>query len=313
MELIKTSTIESGLAGYKDQLSKIIKPEDLVREIGFAVQLVSASQKLRDCSQISIVKAVYNVALCGLSLNPIHKLTALVPKYIKDVGWEAVLMPQYQGLVKLLTDTGSILNVTANVVYEGDEFEYQLGTRPDIIHKPKHKSKEIAFAYAIATLYDGRIQVEVMDKTELDEIRDKSETYIAYTNGKLDERFVFWLAWAGEMSRKSVLKRLTKYLPKTDRFELINQAIEIDNSEYKISYGQEDYLYTLINNSTFDDDTKAVLDSKVRSGLNPNEFDNLKNELIQNQVNPVFESARYNQTDLSNQLKNIGQDNRRTQ
>jgi hypothetical protein len=82
MEQLKIQTVENGLSNYKDQLDKIISKEKLIKEIGFAVQLVNANSKLSECSHVSIIKAVYNVALTGLSLNPITKQAALVPKYV---------------------------------------------------------------------------------------------------------------------------------------------------------------------------------------------------------------------------------------
>lgn len=309
---LKISDVEQGLANYQNQLNKLIEPSDLVREIGFAVQMVNSNKLLSECSRESILKSIYNLALSGLSLNPIHKLCALVPKRING-NYEAVLFPQYQGLVKLLTDTGSVSYIEARCVYEGDEFEYSLGLNQNIIHKPKHLTKKISFAYAIGKLTSGQTVIEVMDKNDLDDIKSRSETFIAYKNGKLEEKFVFWIAWEGEMSRKTVLKRLVKYLPKTNKFNQINEAIEIDNSDYKISDSQYDYLINLIENSNYDDEIKHILERKVFSGVNFAEYEQMVNDLKDKQINPVFERGSYNQTQLNKELKKISGDNRRNQ
>lgn len=312
MEQIKISTIETGLNNYKDQLDQIISREKLVKEIGFAVQAVNSNKKLQECSQASIIKGVYNVALTGLSLNPISKFAALVPKYISGSGMEAVLFPMYQGLVKLLTDTGSVISVTTHVVYKGDEFEYSLGLRQDIVHKPKHQSKEVEFAYSIGKLADGSFMIEVMDKEALDYIRGCSDTWKAYEAGKLSKELCIWFQHEGEMYRKTVLKRLCKYLPKTEQWQKIHEAIAIDNEQYEISHGQQDQLFNLIAKSTYDDDTKAILERKVSSGINPNEFEVMKLELMQNQIDPVL-SGNYNQTDLKKHIGKISGDNRKNQ
>lgn len=312
MEQIKISTIESGLSHYKDQLDKIISKEKLVKEIGFAVQAVNSNKKLQECSQTSIIKAVYNVALTGLSLNPIQKFAALVPKYISGSGMEAVLFPQYQGLVKLLTDTGSVISCTTNLVFKGDEFEYSLGLHQDIKHKPKHLSKEVEFAYAIGKIADGSFIIEVMDKESLDFIRSLSDTWKAYEAGKISKELCIWFQHEGEMYRKTVLKRLCKYLPKTEQWNKVHEAINIDNEQFTISEGQEDFLFSLISKSSFDDDTKEILERKVSSGLNPNEFEVMKLELEQNQLNPVL-SGNYNQTDLKKHISTIAGDNRKNQ
>lgn len=304
MEQIKIQTIENGLSNYKDQLDKIISAETLIKEIGFAVQSVNSNTKLQQCTQVSIIKAVYNVALTGLSLNPIHKLAALVPKYINGE-WSAVLFPQYQGLVKLLTDTGSVVNVNSFIVYEGDEFDVEYGSDPRIIHKPKFKSKNVQFVYAIAKLFDGTLQFEIMDLEQLNFVRSCSETWKAYESGKLKPEHVIWINWESEMYRKTVLKRLCKYLPKTEHWNKINEAISIDNEEYKISHGQEDRLYALINTSCYDEDTRCLLESKIRSGLSQQEYETMLVDLSNNQLDPVTHGLNYNATDIKNHIKKI--------
>lgn len=311
MEQIKIQTIESGLSNYKDQLEKIISKEKLIKEIGFAVQLVNTNTKLSECSHVSIIKAVYNVALTGLSLNPITKQAALVPKYVNG-NWEAILFPMYQGLVKLLTDTGSVISCTTNLVFDGDEFEVELGMEQKITHKPKFKSKNITFAYAIGKLADGSTIMEVMDREDLDYIRSLSETYKAFVAGKLKKEFVIWINFEGEMYRKTVLKRLCKYLPKTEQWNRVNEAVQLDNEEYSISYDQQDYLASLIGKSNYDADTKELLEKKVFAGISINEFEVMRVDLLNNQLNPVTEMANYNQGDINKHLKTIATDNRRS-
>lgn len=304
MEQLKIQTIENGLSNYKEQLDKIISKETLIKEIGFAVQSVNSNTKLQQCSQVSVIKAVYNVALTGLSLNPIHKLAALVPKYINGE-WSAVLFPQYQGLVKLLTDTGSVINCNSFIVYEGDEFDVEYGSDPRIVHKPKFKSKVVQFVYAIAKLYDGTLQFEIMDLDQLNFVRSCSETWKAYESGKLKAEHVIWINWESEMYRKTVLKRLCKYLPKTERWSQINEAINIDNEEYKISNGQEDRLYALINTCAYDEDTRCLLESKIRSGLSQQEYETMFADLTNNQLDPITHGGSYNQTDIKKHINKL--------
>lgn len=300
-ELITISKLEAGLSSY-DQLEKIISKEQLIKEVGFAVQAVQANDKLQQCDHGSILKSVYNIALTGLSLNPIHKLAALVPKFVKGQ-WQAVLMPQYQGLVKLLTDTGSVTNAYAYCVYEGDEFEYSLGLNIDLIHKPKKKTKNITNAYAVAKLHDGKFQIEVMDKEELDYIRGLSDTWKAYEAKKIEAKNVIWLNFPDEMCRKTVLKRLCKYLPKTDRWDKLNQAIDIDNSEYQVSEGREDYLIRLLETSSYQNSEEhAMIERKIMGGLTVLEYETLKKDLEENQLDPVTSGMNYNQGQLNQHL-----------
>lgn len=65
----------------------------------------------------SKLQAVFNVALTGLTLNPTLKLAYLVPRYNNaSRELEVHLEPSYQGLVKLVTDTGSAKSVSSQVV-----------------------------------------------------------------------------------------------------------------------------------------------------------------------------------------------------
>lgn len=195
----------------KDKMLKLIDEETYIREVSFAMQAINQSEYLQKCSKESLQKAVYNTATTGLSLNPVLKFASLVPRYING-GYQCVLEPQYQGLVKLVTDTGSVQNVYAYNVMQGDEFDVVYGTSTEIVHRPKFASKDITHTYAVAILPNGTKQFEVMTKEELDHIRGMSESYKAYDAKKI--KTCIWVQHEGEMCKKTLIKRLVKYLPK---------------------------------------------------------------------------------------------------
>jgi recombination protein RecT len=181
------------------------------KESAFAMQTISSNQYLQRCSKESIQKAVLNVALIGLSLNPSTKLAYLVPR-----GKDACLDISYQGLVKLLTDTGSVVSVFADVIRKGDLYEVTLGTKPDITHKP---NIEIG-AYSIAHLSDGSRHICFMNRLDLEKVKASSQ----YTG-----KGSVWEKWEDEMFKKTVIKRHYKQLPKSERELHISQAIETLN------------------------------------------------------------------------------------
>jgi len=135
-----TQLTNQELEPVKKRMSELIDKDVLEREISFAMQSINSSSGLQNCTKESLQKAVYNIALTGLSLNPVLKYAYIIPRWSRD-GTQAVLEPSYQGLIKLLTDTGSIVAMYANIVYEGDEFDISYGTTTEIIHKPKFKVK----------------------------------------------------------------------------------------------------------------------------------------------------------------------------
>lgn len=301
-EVIKYTqdNLQNGLKPYENKIKKLIKEEDFIKEIAFASMAIMNSDGLQKCTHESILQSVFNVATTGLSLNPILKYAALTPRYIKGK-MQCVLSPMYQGLVKLITDTGSVNSVYAYIVYDGDEFEVNLGTDISIIHKPKFESKSLSKVYAVATLHDGSKIFEVMTKEDIEIIRGTSETWKAYELGKINANQCIWVTWFDEMARKSVIKRLVKYIPKTDRFNVIAEAINIDNADHIATDGQINYIESLIRTSTYDHDTQEMLIDKIASGISSDEASTMITDLQNNQLS-ALDTSYYNQGDIKNQI-----------
>lgn len=123
-----------------------------------------------------------------------------VDEWIDKVRW----MPMYQGLLKKVRNSDQLASISANVVYENDTFEYELGDDERIVHKPAliQRGEPIA-VYAIARLKDGSIYREVMPWEDVERIRASSKS----ANGPA------WNTWPEEMAKKSALRRLSKRLP----------------------------------------------------------------------------------------------------
>jgi recombination protein RecT len=302
MQLLKSSDFEKLLEPVKEKALKIVNEKTFITECGFALQIINASPKLLEASQQSLMQAVYNIALTGLSLNPVLKMAYLIPRFSKGA-ITASLEVSYQGLVKLLTDTESVKSVYAHPVYEGDEFQVSLGTMTEIVHLPKYKTKTLEKVYAVAILHDGSKQIEVMTAQEINDIRDKSESYIAYKGGKI--KSCIWVDSYSEMCRKTVIKRIAKYLPKTNRWEHFSQAVNIDNQDYIISNEFAGYLESMVETSVYDPEMQEVLIRKIHSGITTDEADNIKKDLMNNQRNPIHSGTNYSQTDIKNHLKEL--------
>jgi recombination protein RecT len=116
---------------------------------------------------------------------------------------EIVYQPMVGGFRKRAAESGFTLE--AQIVYEGDVFEYELGLTPTLRHIPAidRERGEPRAAYAIARHRDFEPFVEVMTKSEIEHVRKSS----SYPNGGP------WSKWWGEMARKTVARRLFKQLP----------------------------------------------------------------------------------------------------
>jgi len=269
------------------------------KEASFALQLIGSSKGLQQCSKDSLLRAVLNISQTGLTLNPALKLAYLVPRWSPN-GSQACLEPSYQGLIKLITDTGSVENVTARVVYDCDEFDITYGLADNITHKPNpfEKDKKVIGVYAVATFPTGNKQVEFMSIHDVNEIMHMSESYKAYEAKKI--KSCVWVDHFDEMARKTVIRRLVKYLPKSERWEKVAQAIELDESDFKPSSSRIHYAEQLVERlpMEYQDDLFRELEY-----CNASRCEEIINFALQNQPNSLESGRTVSMSEINQQVK----------
>lgn len=136
-------------------------------------------------------------------------------KWIKKVQY----IPMFTGIQKRVRNSGLIDSIKAHVIYENDRFVWKQGFDERIEHEPLFpgdRGKPVG-AFALAEFKDGSKQFEVMDVNAINKIKDASKS------GK----FGPWVDWWDEMARKSVFKRLAKWLPLDAD---VDDLIDYDNS-----------------------------------------------------------------------------------
>ncbi len=198
-------------------------------EFRFALQALYRNTLLQKCDPHSIRDAIINVAAIGLSLDPLLHHIALIPRYSKKVrGYLCSADPMYQGLIKLATDSGSVLQTWCGVVFrseiEDKRFEYRTGSHPFLNHEPdpfkNEKMDEAVGAYCCADIRDStHVHITFMSRDEIYKARDSSEMI---KKALKDNRQITgpWADWESEMWKKTVLKRAQKMWPKgTGRLE----------------------------------------------------------------------------------------------
>jgi recombinational DNA repair protein RecT len=116
---------------------------------------------------------------------------------------------------------------------------------------------EIIGCYAIATLHNGDRQAEWMSKDEIEQIRERSETYKAFKAGKV--KSCTWVTDESEMWRKTVIRRIYKYLPRTEQMRAIDEAIALQNGDFVISDEQKDYIEHLMDVLQYENQQKKFL------------------------------------------------------
>lgn len=155
---------------------------------------------LQNCDQMSFFGAVMQCASLGLEPG-----SALGHCYLLPYGKTCQLIIGYRGMIDLARRSGQIVSLSAYVVHEADEFHYELGLHPDIHHVPSPSADRgaVTFIYAVAVLKDGGVQFEVMSRAEVEAVRKRSKA------GKSGPWVTDWDA----MAKKTVIRRLFKYLP----------------------------------------------------------------------------------------------------
>ncbi len=145
-------------------------------------------------------------------------------KFIEAVQY----MPMYSGILKKVRQSEELSTVASHVVYEKDKFHYVLGDEEKVIHEPYFGTEdrgEIVAAYCIAKLKDGTVMREVMTVQDIEKIRKKSKSGNDKQTG---EAKGIWKEWYEEMAKKTVFRRLAKWLPQTA--DILDTALKNDDS-----------------------------------------------------------------------------------
>lgn len=192
------------------------KGMDYARLCRLALNCAVRNPYLLECQPQSFMLAVVNCAEMGLEPGPQNHV-ALVP--YKGV---VQAQPQYQGLMELARRSGAISYFDAEVVREGDEFLYERGLEPRLVHRPKvGYGNPWSHVYAVAHFRDGGKVFRVMDR---DEVLATGRARSASVKGG---RSSPWDTDEEAMARKTVIKRLLKMCPTTPE---IAAAMDADDA-----------------------------------------------------------------------------------
>ena len=175
---------------------------------------IQMQPELLDTDKRSLLGSCMKAAQDGLI--PDGREAALVIFRTKE-GPKTQYMPMVGGILKKIRNSGELASISANVVYEKDQFEYELGDYEAIKHKPflGERGKAIA-VYAIARTKDGAVYREVMSVADVEKVRAASR---AANSGP-------WTQWWDEMARKTVIRRIAKRLPSSAD---VDAVLEADN------------------------------------------------------------------------------------
>lgn len=212
----KPSTVRDLICGdkFKAAMAAVL-PKHLTadRMARVAIAAMTRTPKLAECDPTSLMQCM--MSLSQLGLEPDGRRAHLIP-----YGKVCTLIIDYKGLVELASRSGAVSNIHADVVCENDVFEYDRGALTKHLIDFRKPRGAVFATYAIARFKDGGEKCEVMTRDEVESIRKRSK---AGTSGP-------WVTDWNEMAKKTVFRRLSKWLPLSPEFR---DALEIDDQHEK--------------------------------------------------------------------------------
>lgn len=206
-EFKKGITSQKAMAAIADALPEHLNAKKMARVVMTAV---TRTPKLLDCNPLTVMNAVIEASQLGLMPDGVLGHGYLVPYKTT-----CVFIPGYKGLLDLARRSGEIAWIQARLVYENDEFNYQYGMDPGLDHVPARASGGVPgvmiAAYGVAKFKSGEFHFEVMHKDQIEAIRQRSR---AKDDGP-------WITDYDEMARKTVIRRLCKFLPMNPEYQAL--------------------------------------------------------------------------------------------
>lgn len=206
----KSNKMREFLASQQERVARVLpahlSPERMCQVMAMAC---SKQPKLLDCTPASLVTSLMQASELGLEFAGTLGQAAIIP--YKNI---ATFQPMYQGLVDLAYRSGQVDNIQAHIVYENDEFSYELGNHPKITHKPTLQEKgEPIGAYCRVMLKGSQEPIlHFMSKADIEEHRDKYSRAWNYEKGRKE---CPWYTAPLAMWKKTVFLQLQKWIPKS--------------------------------------------------------------------------------------------------
>ena len=243
-------------------LPKHLTPERMTR---IAITELRKTPKLQECEPMSFIAAIMQASQLGLEPG-IMGSCYLIPFYNKNTGkYECTFMPGYRGFLDLARRSGQIVSLVARAVYENDEFTYEFGLKEDIKHKPNMNNKgQLVAVYAVALLKDGGHQFDVMSRQEVEKIRNTSSK--SKDNGP-------WVTDFEEMAKKTVLRRLFKWLPcsvEMQKAVSLDEQLEIGTQDIKSAASEEFDIDFVIDGESYESPKEQKLMNRINQAKNDN-------------------------------------------
>lgn len=216
--------IEAQSSAFRTVLPRHVDPDRFSR---LTLAAVKSTPELMQCfrtdqGQTSVLLAAMQAAAVGLEPNTPTQDAWILPRKNKGT-WEAQLMIGYRGLLKLARRSGTIETIYAEVVREGEHFEWARGLDRDVLdHKPGDGTGELSHAYAVARYKGGGYSFMVLNRSQVEARRNLSDSW----KNQNARPYSPWTKWPEAMWRKSAIRALIPFLDLSPDVEHVVHADE---------------------------------------------------------------------------------------
>lgn len=217
----KPKTVFDLIQSMENQFKRALPDQiGVQRFVRVATTIVRTNPNLMKCDGMSIVAALMQSAQLGLEPNTPLGQAYVIPYKNKRViegrdTWvdEAQFQLGYKGLITLALRTGEYKAIYAHEVYRNDDFHYTYGLNKDLHHVPADEPEgEPIKYYAVYHLKNGGFDFVVWSKTRIDYHAKK------YSKAVQKDHNSPWKTDYDGMAKKTVLKEVLKYAPKSIEF-----------------------------------------------------------------------------------------------
>ena len=224
-EVRKLLSQDSVKAQIAKALPSICTPDRFMR---IAMTAITKVPKIANCTQESLMSCLLDCAQLGIEpdgrrahLIPFDKKKKVNNQWVYDCTI-CQLIIDYKGLVDLVMRSGKISNIHADKVCENDDFVYDAGkVTKHVIDFRKDRGKTYAY-YSQVEYKDGAKKAEVMNLADIESIRARSKSK---DSGP-------WMTDYDEMAKKTVFRRLSKWLPLSpEEAQVLN---DVESKEFDI-------------------------------------------------------------------------------
>ena len=270
-----SATVKKFFEANRGTLEALLpKHFDSERMLKLALGALRTTPKLAGASLSSLLGSVVTCAQLGLEPNTPLGHAYLLPfdkREKRDGQWVTVetqvqVIIGWKGMVDLARRSGQIISIAAHEVCEGDDFRFAYGLDEELHHRPAMKDRGAVIGfYAVAKLVGGGHSFEFMSCDEVNHIRDKAAEKNRAKKDNQGRPIITgpWLDNYVEMGRKTVLRRLFKYLPIS--IESLAFASAIDGNAVAAAAPLEEVVFDVSQqqegSASVDQDTGEILDS----------------------------------------------------